>query len=136
MRFFLHGELSRVTLKRSSVFLVFLTLPALAFAGDYPERAYQEAWCDKNGGVMEYVLDDKARVDCLTDEYAIEFDFGKKWAESIGQVLYYGIKTEKKPGVVLILEKDGDERYLDRLKVVADKLEIRTWTMGPNDILN
>jgi len=41
------------------------------------------------GGVIEYVLQDKTRVDCLTEEHAIEFDFANHWAESIDQALYY-----------------------------------------------
>ena len=78
----------------------------------HPEKWYQQLWCDKEGGIVEYRLEDKTRVDCLLDEYAIEFDFGKKWAESAGQALYYAFMTGKKPGVVLILEKKKDFRYL------------------------
>lgn len=112
--------------------LFFLLLPSFAFAGEHLhlEKEYQAAWCTQ--GVMEYVLDDKARVDCLTEEYAIEFDFGPKWAEAIGQALYYGIKTERKPGVVLILEKEGDERYLKRLQVVSEKFDLRVWLVTPS----
>lgn len=82
---------------------------------------------------MEYTLDDGARVDCLTDEYAIEFDFAPKWAESIGQALYYAEKTGKKPGVVLILEKAGEERFLKRLETVAKTHGITVWTMTNDD---
>lgn len=53
---------------------------------------------------MEYENIDKTRVDCLTEFHAVEFDFYNKWAESIGQALYYGFMTGKKPKVVLILE--------------------------------
>ena len=40
--------------------------------------------------------------------HEIEFDFGNKWAESIGQALYDSIQTEKKAGIVLILKKQSD----------------------------
>lgn len=80
------------------------------------------------------MLPDKTRVDCLTDEYAIEFDFAVKWAESLGQALYYSIMTKKKPGIVLIMEDPKDERYLKRLKVVADKLNIKVWAVTPETI--
>ena len=98
------------------------------------EKEYQAQWCAGHNGVTEYVLDDGARVDCLTDEYAIEFDFAYKWAESIGQSLYYAEKTGRKPGIVLILEKDGDERYLKRLKIVSEKYQIKVWIMKPGDL--
>lgn len=100
----------------------------------YLEKEYQEVWCRQMGGVTEYVLDDKTRVDCLTDEYAIEFDFAAKWAESIGQALYYGLKTSRKPGVVLIIEREADRKYLPRLAAVAAQYGIQTWTMAPEAV--
>ena len=65
------------------------------------EKHYQTQWCRDNGGETEVVLPDRTRCDCLTDKHAIEFDFGNKWAESVGQVLYYSIQTGKKAGIVL-----------------------------------
>ena len=88
------------------------------------EKYYQTKMCSEFGGKTEYVLFDKARVDCLTSEYAIEVDFAKKWAEGIGQALYYAEVTKKKPAVALIVE-DGDEKYLNRIKTVADKFDIK-----------
>lgn len=94
-----------------------------------PERWYQEAWC-KGVGVTEYRLSDGARVDCLTDSHAIEFDFDKKWAEAIGQALYYATKTHKKAGIVLIVGKDG-QRYVARLRqtIQGFNLPIDVWVM-------
>ena len=51
------------------------------------EADYQKEWCQHRGGLVEYRLKDKTRVDCLTLTHAIEFDFANKWAESIGQFL-------------------------------------------------
>lgn len=83
---------------------------------------------------MEYVLNDRTRVDCLTSEYAVEFDFGHKWAEAAGQALYYGLKTGKKPGIVLILKESAEERYYNRLKLLADEYKIKLWKMKPSDL--
>ncbi len=96
----------------------------------HPERWYQDKWCAEKQGVVEYVLPDRTRVDCLTDEYAIEHDFGRKWAEAVGQSLYYATQTGKKPGIVLIVGPRG-QKYLDRLNAVIDyyKLPIRVWVM-------
>lgn len=92
-----------------------------------PERVYQTEWCNRFNGQMEYKLSDKTRVDCVTKNYAVEFDFAPKWAEAIGQSLYYGIMTNKKPAVVLIIEKPSDFRYYYRIKKVADNIHFTLW---------
>ena len=121
--------------KRILMILLLLLIASPAWpAHKNLEKAYQTAWCEKAGGVTEYRLDDGARVDCLTDQYAIEFDFGPKWAESIGQALYYGIKTGKKPGVVLILEGKRQDAFVLRLRTVAEKYGITVWFMTPGDL--
>ncbi len=80
-------------------------------------------------------MPDGTRCDCLTDTHAIEFDFGEKWAESVGQSLYYGLQTGKEPGVVLILEEDSDRKYWIRLNTTIDhhKLPIKTWETNEDD---
>jgi hypothetical protein len=47
------------------------------------EAYYQIQFCDKEKGIAEFVLPDRTRVDCLTDVYAIEVDWAKKWAEGV-----------------------------------------------------
>lgn len=112
------------------VFLVFVPLLTQVFAAhSHPEKYYQEVWCKQVGGVTEYRLGDQTRVDCLTDEYAIEFDFAPKWAESVGQALYYALMTGKRPGVVLIMEEEDDDRFLIRLNTLADRYNLKVWTM-------
>lgn len=106
---------------------LFFVLPVSA-KHIHPEKYYQELWCGEHNGVMEYKLDDYTRVDCLTDEYAIEFDFGRKWAEAIGQSLHYAYKTGKKAGIVLILEQPKDEVYYKRLVPLCDKYNITLWS--------
>jgi len=100
--------------------IILTTYPLLLGAAEHPERLYQERWCKNNHGKTEVVLSDRTRVDCLTDKYAIEFDFGKKWAEAIGQSLGYSIETLKQPGIVLILEKPKDYKYWIKLNTVID----------------
>ena len=101
----------------------------------YKEKDYQVEWCSMHNGTLEYRLDDGARVDCLTSTHAIEFDFANKWAESIGQALYYSIKTRTKARVVLIMEQpEKEQRFLKRLQTVACKFNITIWTMTPKDM--
>lgn len=101
----------------------------------YYEKEYQNAWCRANGGITEVILPDKTRVDCVTKTHAIEFDFTKKWAESIGQSLYYGQQLHKKAGIVLISENDqSDEKYIKRVKSVANCHNIDLWIMTPEQM--
>jgi len=108
--------------------IVFISLPLYA-AHIQKEKYYQNKWCKANNGVTEYVLDDKTRVDCLTDEYAVEVEFASKIYQSVGQALYYAVRTGKKPGVVLIMEKLSDGRHLEKLETIAMKYGIRIWTI-------
>ncbi len=90
------------------------------------EKYYQTKLCNDLGGVMEQSLLDRTRVDCLTDEYAIEVDYAKKWAESVGQSLYYAEMTEKKPGIGIIVgDTKKDKRNLKRLEVLTNKYNIK-----------
>ena len=83
----------------------------------HSESSYQHAWCSAHEGIEEYKNKDFTRVDCLTDKYAVEFDFANKWAESIGQALHYQRMTGKKAKVVLILEDPKNEMvYCHRVK--------------------
>ena len=119
------------------LFLILAIMPVYAQSKGhlYLEKEYQNAWCKANEGSLEVVLYDKARVDCVTPDYAIEFDFAKKWGEAIGQSLYYGTVLNKKPGIVLIME-DGakDKRYLNRVAMVAKQHNITVWTITPDYI--
>jgi hypothetical protein len=95
------------------------------YSGKKNERYYQKLFCEPLEGVIEYRLSDSSRVDCLTDKYAIEVDWAKKWAEGIGQSLYYGLMTGKKPAVALIVDKSKDKKYLSRIKKVTKKYKIK-----------
>lgn len=99
------------------------------------EAYYVNQWCTSDFGRKEAVLWDMTRVDCLTKDYAIEFDFAKKWAESIGQALYYGYQLNKIPGIVIISE-DGekDEKYINRIKSIATSHHIDFWIITPDEM--
>lgn len=89
----------------------------------YLESWYQDKYCE---GQKELVLEDNTRVDCLMGEYAVEFDFADKWAECIGQALFYAKMTNKKPACFLIIENtEKDLKYLQRLDLVAPKYNIK-----------
>jgi len=69
---------------------------------------------------------DGTRVDMVTDEYAIEVDWPRKWAEAIGQSLYYAEVTGKKPGIILLVkDMDSERRYVYRCQTVCAKHSIK-----------
>ena len=88
------------------------------------ESYYVNQWCTPSFGQKEFRLWDTTRVDCLTKEYAVEFDFAKKWAESVGQALYYAKMTGKKPAVVLILTDLADTKYVKRVERLDNDIQI------------
>ena len=93
------------------------------------EKFYQQKWCEEHHGRMEVVLRDGSRVDCVTDTHAIEFDFDKKWAESIGQALNYAMITGLRGGIVLIgpVDEIGVHRVIDVIDHYQLPLDI--WTV-------
>jgi hypothetical protein len=123
---------------QKSVLAGLLVLPVVkGVPHEHLEKWYQQRWCDAHNGEMEVVLPDNTRCDCVTATHAIEFDFGEKWAESIGQSLYYGLQTGKTPGVVLILEEEKDDKYWLRLNTTVEHydLPIDTWSTSEDDLI-
>ena len=80
------------------------------------ETYWQDIIQKEIGGEKEYRLDDGTRVDLLFEDKACEIDWANKWAEGIGQSIYYGLKTERSPLVILLAKKDGWEKYRDRVE--------------------
>jgi len=94
---------------------------------DYlPEASHVDHYCK---GQIEYRLPDKSRVDCLTDEYAIEYDWAKKHDECIGQALRYAVVTGRKPACVLIIKSPDDLRYLSRFEQSTTFVNVRLFTV-------
>jgi hypothetical protein len=122
--------------------LLFLTLFLIITVSLFGQKRinkeiyYQNYFAEKINGQTEFVLFDRTRVDILTSEYAIEVDFANKWAEGIGQSLYYSLVTEKKAGVLLIMEyPEKDKKYLNRLIKVSNKYNIKIWTIDSDNII-
>ena len=103
----------------------------------HTERHYQDITCPAPG-LTEFPVrtSDGAiagRVDCLTEHYAIEHDFADKWAEGIGQALFYSAMTGKKAGLVLIAESAADCKYVSKAleTIEQHKLWLTVWVVGP-----
>ena len=98
----------------------------------FPEKWYRDRWCSREMGQVEVILADEVSCDCLTSTHSVEIDFADKWAEAIGQSLFYSLQTDKKAGIVLIMESLKDEKYWFRLKKTIERfdLQIDVWAMG------
>jgi len=90
------------------------------------EKDYQREFASRfPEAQVEYILPDKARIDILTPEYAIEVDYAKKWAEAIGQALYYARCTGRYPAILLIVRADGsDDKYVRRLHKALELVKV------------
>ena len=90
------------------------------------KKLHQDKYCQ---GIKKYALSDKTGVGCVTYTHAIEYDFAKKWVESIGQSLGYAFETNKKAEIVLVVEYSSDYKYLIKLNSIIQhyKLPIDTW---------
>ena len=114
--------------KLSFIFLVLVLQINFANAKHlYPEKYYQKVWCNEQKGMLEYKLIDDTRVDCLTKDYAVEFDFAPKWAEAIGQSLHYSRMTGKKAGINLIIEDENDFKYYHKIEPLCKMYNIELW---------
>ena len=119
-------------MKTASLCTTLLLFASQALAGHaQPERYWQERVCSTMSGEAEHRLFDATRVDCLTADHAIEFDFAVKWAESLGQALYYASRTGKRAGIAIIKEDDGDQRYIERLQhaIAFHGLPVDVWVV-------
>jgi hypothetical protein len=106
------------------------------------ERQLQERFCE--GMVLEFRMPDGARADCLSPTHIIEVDFSEKWAEAIGQALFYAswsAELELRPrraGIILICRQNRDNctEHAARLyRVVQDySLPLTIWDCEATDV--
>lgn len=73
----------------------------------------------------EVIQWDSTRIDMVTSRYAIEVDWAPKWAEAIGQSLYYSLVSGLDPGIILLVKNMKKEaRYVYRCQTVCTKYGI------------
>lgn len=106
-------------------FLVLILFVSNANAGTkhlHTERFYQEQDCK---GILEFKFDDGTRADCLENEYVSEYDYAYKFYESVGQALYYSMKSGLKPRIVLIVDKKQYEKYIEKATPLCKRYGIK-----------
>ena len=102
-----------------------------AAAAKKHERIHSDEWCGKEGGKSQARLIDGSKVDCLTADYAIEFDFGKTGSayRCTGQAMYYAKVSERKPMCILIQHEGiSDDVFESAVRRIVPPVEVRCMT--------
>ena len=121
-------KLTQNTKLKIVTFLCLLCLTLPAHAGKHKEKWYVDNYCKQQfNGFAEYHVPNGKRIDCMTEQYAIEFGFIAHAYEDIGQSLVYAHKTRKLPGIVFILTKKTDYEALNDIMPVCKKYNIKVW---------
>lgn len=85
----------------------------------------REIAAEMTGATLEYHTPDGSRVDILTAEVAFEVDYAPKYAEGIGQSLFYGLATNRRPGLILLIKDfESERRFYLRALAVCSKYDI------------
>ena len=95
-------------MKRILIFLTILNFSAVAFSQH--EAYYVTLLANKLNGSKEVAVLN-GRVDIVTEEYAVEVEWAQNWKHSVGQALWYGLQTNKKPGIILIMKDINERKY-------------------------
>jgi hypothetical protein len=114
--------------------VLLLFLPALSYCQHAKEHFYQNYFAKYLNCKVEVTLPDKSRVDILCNNYAIEVDFAPKWAESVGQSLFYAKMCSRSAGILLIKSKRQDSIYISRLYSISQPLNISVWVINAQSL--
>lgn len=118
---------------KKTLFISLLLLsfwPVIADAQHAREHFYQEYFAKSLNCKFEVTLPDNSRVDILCDSYSIEVDFANKWAEAVGQSLFYARQCSRSAGILLIKSKRQDSIYISRLYSISQPLNIKVWIIN------
>jgi hypothetical protein len=96
------------------LFLTFNVIEGFSQSNDWNENEHADFIQTLIGGVREYSVE-SGRIDLLTDEYAFEIEWANKWKDAIGQAIWYGLQTNKKPGIILLLKSKENYKYYIQL---------------------
>jgi hypothetical protein len=96
------------------LFLTFNVIEGFSQSNDWNENEHADFIQALIGGEREHSVE-SGRIDLLTDEYAFEIEWANKWKDAIGQAIWYGLQTNKKPGIILLLKSKENYKYYIQL---------------------
>lgn len=103
-----------ITSTLSLLFLTFTCIQGYSQSPDWNENEHADFIQTLIGGEREHSVE-SGRIDLLTDEYAFEIEWANKWKDAIGQAIWYGLQTNKKPGIILLLKSKENYKYYIQL---------------------
>lgn len=114
---------------RTILLAIHFFLAAATILSAQPESTYTNRINTYFNGQREYPVTN-GRVDILTGQYAIEVERAEKWKNAIGQALWYGLQTNRKAGIVLLVLQPSEYKYFQMLnstlqhRGIADKIKV------------
>ncbi len=104
----------------------------LRVSRDSHESSWITALAGLTGG-QEEVSVDFGRADVITDNYAVEVDFLRKWKEGLGQAQHYADVTDLIPVLALIALDPLDEKLLEQIDGLCTKKGVKVILLRPFD---
>ena len=98
----------------SNIFVPIITLPVNRSSN---EKEWTNSLANQINGKPEVQVD-RGRVDVMTDFYAIELDFLKKWHEGLGQAIHYGDESKRIGVLALIDETNIHEQDFQHFELI------------------
>jgi len=102
----------------------------------------ENEWAKKNVQKFDAVngvrLWDGTVCDYMTETHAIEIDWAAngKWAEAVGQAIYYATVLKKRPGIIMLTKWGLNDRakalqkgYVYRCQTVCAQVGIHLWVV-------
>jgi len=122
--------------KQIIIFISFMFLSSNIFAVRLHYESVYQAYINSVLflGDVEVTLPDGTRADIVNTTHAVEVDFTDKWAEAVGQSLYYSFRLQKIAGIVLILDdpSNATQNYnIKKVAVLCYKYNIDLWVVYP-----
>jgi hypothetical protein len=93
------------------------------------ENEWSDFFKDKYQAVREHSLFDGSRIDMLNSVYAIEVDSAlntNKWAEAVGQSIWYATNTNRKPAIILLVPLSPKARSTDDAETAEKRRSIKS----------
>ena len=89
------------------------------------EKQYASVIGQARNYQVEVPMPDETRCDLVSSTHAIEVEWASKWKEAPAQAVLYSIWTGKKPGVILLIKNQREDKvHILRCKMVCEKLGI------------
>ena len=117
----------RTVLLVAVIFLSVVILSKNTSAAEWSMGNYASHLCQ---GQVAFDIGEVKKVDCVTATHAIAYVLSDDWATGLGRALHWAAVTGKRPGIVVIIDPEGQSRDLAKLKSALHSIpgiEVTVW---------